>query len=296
MDMKEQLESFPFQIKEALKINYRIDPDKYDRLVIVGMGGSGLAGSLFEDFICDKINTPVLVCKNYLPSLTNKSLVMVFSYSGNTWETIKLYNEAKKKTKNIVCFASGGKLFGKEDFVHIPEGFSPRESVIFMLSALLVVIGRKKDVKVFDSLKKLDKNYAKGLAKKLKGRIPVIYSGSERFESVAYKWKIDFNETSKMFSHSGYFTEVLHNELEAEFPKNVKILVLLDKKKNYLNKSKKFFKFEEIEMKGKTDLEKIYYGVALGDYVAYYLALMRNKNPVVVSRIEKFKRLMKGGK
>ena len=301
MLMEEQLESFPFQIKEALKIKERISAKNLkniNKIVIFGMGGSGCAGTLFKDFLIDKIKTPIVISKNTFLPIDSKTLVFVLSYSGNTQETIRLYNYARKKTKQIFIFTSGGKLGKEKQIIKIPKGFAPRESVVFMVSAMLVLIGMKnylKDIKVLKFSEK-EKKSAKEIAKKLYGKIPIIYAGEEKLGALAYKWKINFNETGKSFAHSGFFTEINHNEIEAEMPKNVKILVLLNKDKNSFKIFNNFFKFEKIYLKGNNELERVFYGILLGDYTSYYLGLMNKKNPLKTPKIEKLKKLIKKNK
>ncbi len=291
MLMEEQLRSFPMQIREALKIKKRVDLKNMDKIVIFGIGGSGCAGELFRDFMIDKINLPVIKSKNIFPScLNSKTLVFVLSYSGNTKETIELYKKSRKKTKNIFILSSGGKLGKEKNIIHIPIGLAPRESVVFMMSAMLVLLGRKDDVKKFNSLKKFDKKIPEKIAKTLMGKIPVIYAGSEKLNSLAYKWKINFNETSKIFAHCNFFTEINHNEIEASFSKNIKVLVLVDKNYNFLKKIEKLVNLEKIKLLGKTELERIFYGILLGDYIAYYHAFLNKKNPLEINKVSYLKK------
>jgi glucose/mannose-6-phosphate isomerase len=286
MFMEEQLKSFPMQIKEALKINKRINLNNFDKIVLFGIGGSGCACSIFKDFIIDKLNIPIIESRNIFPSCLNKkTLVFIISYSGNTKEIIELYKKSMKKTKNIFILSSGGYLGKEKNVIYIPPGFVPRESTIFIISAILVLIGKGNYLKIFKSLKNFDEKNSEKIAKSLKNKIPVIYASSEKLRSVAYKWKINFNETSKIFAYYNFFTEINHNEIEAFFPNKFKILVITDKKYKFLNSVSKLINFEKIELLGASELEKIFYGILLGDYIAYHCAKLNKKNPLITDKI-----------
>ena len=62
------------------------------------------------------------------------------------------------------------------------------------------------------ALNKNGEKQAEELSLKLVGKIPIIYS-SDRMYAVAYKWKINFNETSKVHAFNDVFPELDHNEI-----------------------------------------------------------------------------------
>src|SRR4051812_44268414 len=101
--MKKLVLDFPIQLQEALIIgkNHRfIAPaNDFNNVVVTGLGGSGIGGSIVQNYVFDKLKIPFIVNKDYfLPAFVNKkSLVIVCSYSGNTEETLMALQEAKKK-------------------------------------------------------------------------------------------------------------------------------------------------------------------------------------------------------
>ncbi len=277
MLIEQQLQSFPEQIKIALKTKKRISLQRTNKIVVIGMGGSGIVGSLLQDYLSDKLNIPIITAKTNLPKIDSKTLVLVISYSGNTKETINLYKKAKKITKPIII-TSGGKLCIEKDAILVPKGFLPRLATPSLFFTILTILGKSKNIKL-----KNPQKLAKKIAKKLKNKIPIIYA-SEKFKSLAYKFQTDLNETAKVFAHSNFFPEINHNEIEANFPKNTKIFFLTDKDKP------KSFKAVTIKLKGKNELEKLTYGLLLSVYTSYYLALLNKKDPVTTKNIEKIKK------
>src|SRR5437868_1411329 len=98
--MKTLVDNFPNQLNEALKIAKvaTLTPSQKNiqNVIITGLGGSGIGGSIFLDLIAQKSKIPVSVNKDYfLPGFVNEnSLVIVSSYSGNTEETLAAMNVA----------------------------------------------------------------------------------------------------------------------------------------------------------------------------------------------------------
>ena len=81
-------------------------------IIIAGIGGSAIGGDLVKSYLAGKISIPLVVNRSYeLPSFANEeSLVIVSSYSGNTEETLAMFEEAVRRKLHIVCVTTGGKL------------------------------------------------------------------------------------------------------------------------------------------------------------------------------------------
>src|SRR5690606_27484807 len=100
---------------------------------LTGLGGSGIGGSIVQNYVADKMSVPFIVNKDYfLPSFVNKdTLVIASSYSGNTEETLSAMNQALKAKTTVICITSGGKLseISKKknlDCILLPAGMPPR--------------------------------------------------------------------------------------------------------------------------------------------------------------------------
>jgi len=149
--MKKLVLDFPIQLQEALIIgqNYRFKAttQSFANVVVTGLGGSGIGGSIVQNYVFDKLKTPFIVNKDYfLPAFVNKnSLVIVCSYSGNTEETIAALEQARKSQATIVCITSGGKvseIANKKhiDCILVPAGMPPRSCIGYSLVQILFTL------------------------------------------------------------------------------------------------------------------------------------------------------------
>jgi len=313
-NMLDLIRSFPRQIEEGYALGTGIELKPFTNIVVTGMGGSGLPGYLLKSYVSSRI---VLANRDYeLPKIVDKNwLVVVISYSGNTEETLAAFEDARRKKASVLAITSGGRLHDlckkyNFPFILIPGGLPPRAAVGYLFFSLLRVLAEQKvisnpqkEIKSAVSLLKKSKieEEAQRLAKKLKGKVPLVYS-SERLSVIAYRWKTQFNENSKIHAFSHTFSEMNHNELEGFESKlgNFITVFLEDDKDNKriikrmkIIKSlleKKGYECIEIKSKGKSLLEKLCYTMYLGDLAGYYLAEEYGVDPVEVDLIENLKK------
>jgi len=254
--MKKLVLDFPIQLQEALIIgkNHRfIAPvADFSNVVVTGLGGSGIGGSIVQNYVFDKLKIPFIVNKDYfLPAFVNKkSLVIVCSYSGNTEETIMAMQQAKKNKATIICITSGGKVAefaGAKhlDCILVPAGMPPRACLGYSLVQILYVlsyfglIGNHFEKEIKASVKQLKTNEADiekkamALAKKINGKLPIIYSAAS-FEGVAIRFRQQLNENSKLLGWQGAVPEMNHNELVGwRDDANDKVVILLRNSDDY---------------------------------------------------------------
>src|SRR5437870_5345874 len=100
--MKNLVENFPNQLAEALQIakNSKISAGKnIQNVLITGLGGSGIGGTIVAELASKQSKVPVTVSKDYfIPSFVSENtLVVVSSYSGNTEETLSAMELALAK-------------------------------------------------------------------------------------------------------------------------------------------------------------------------------------------------------
>ena len=91
--MKKLIQDFPIQLEEALSIggNYKFTTKKkaFANIVLTGLGGSGIGGSIVQNFLFDKLNIPFVVNKDYfLPAFVNENslgdrIFLFRKYRGN---------------------------------------------------------------------------------------------------------------------------------------------------------------------------------------------------------------------
>lgn len=309
----EVLEDFPHQCRKSLELpKGMIIPSDISNIVVCGMGGSAIGGDLLKTYLNETI--PVIVNRDYkLPKFVNEnSLIILVSYSGNTEETLNCYKEAKEKGCSIVAVSSDGKLAEKcKKTIKIPSGLQPRAAIGYLFFPIIGLLHNSGIIEVKnEELNEMlniikDVNYYKekgeALAKKIKGKIPVIYS-STLLEPVAYRFKTQINENSKQPAFNHVFPEMNHNELVGYKNMERKEFVAIfirDKEdhpriKKRMEICKKIIEkridVEEIETKGSYLLSRMFSAIYLGDFASYYLALFNREDPTPVNIIEYLKK------
>jgi len=309
LEMKELIEAFPEQLLEAIQIGKksRFTEHKADinNVLIAGLGGSGIGGSIVAEIVSDKANVPINVTKGYfIPAYINEnSLVIISSYSGNTEETVNAMQLALAKKAKVVCVTSGGKIeeIAKEnklDHVIIPGGMPPRACLGYSLTQLFFILDFFKIVRFdfiselnrsVELLKKEERNIQKeamDITLKIVGKIPVIYTTTNN-EGLAIRLRQQLNENSKVLCWHHVFPELNHNELVGWTQENQKlaILILRDPQEYSRNDariaiSKEVFEKHtstiiEIWAKGNSTIEKAFYLIHLGDWISWYLSEKR---------------------
>src|SRR5207237_3807566 len=86
--------------------------DAVNAVVVLGMGGSGIAGDMVAAVAQPFMPVPVVVAKSYeLPAFVGEgSLVFAVSFSGDTEETVEAASEAAVQGAKIVAVTQGGEL------------------------------------------------------------------------------------------------------------------------------------------------------------------------------------------
>jgi len=321
--MKQLIQAFPTQLQEALIIgqSYRFQTAKteFKNVVLTGLGGSGIGGSIVQNYVADKMSVPFLVNKDYfLPSFVNKdTLVIASSYSGNTEETLSAVNQALKAKATVVCITSGGKLseISKKknlDCILLPAGMPPRSCLGYSMTQVLYILqhfgyinndfekGIKASIKLLVSEEKDIQKQSKALAKKLIGKTPIIYSAGN-FEGVAVRFRQQINENGKMLCWHHVIPEMNHNELVGWRDKdNTRVVVFLRNEDDYartqmrmdINKPviKKYTpNIIELWSKGKSYFEKVFYIVNLTDWCSVYLADLHEVDAMDIKVIDHLK-------
>ena len=241
--MYNKIKNFPKQISNTIDNTKSLGiGSDYDKVVIVGMGGSAIAGLIIKDLL-PQVN--IVVERNYIPNtaINQNTLVIVSSYSGNTEETLSYYHSAKELTNNIFGITSGGKLLEalKDDnksYYILPEGYPPRSATGYALTVLVRLLDSSllEDISVdllqsYSDKLSLEESTAHVLAKKIYPTIPIIVT-EESLTSVGFRLKSQLNENSKMLSYNITLPEMNHNEIVGwqgkEIDKNILSLVWID--------------------------------------------------------------------
>jgi glucose/mannose-6-phosphate isomerase len=320
--MKTLVEGFTKQLQEALDIaNSAILTQKTNiqNIVVTGLGGSGIGGTILSELIQSECPIPVIVNKDYfLPKFVDSnSLVIISSYSGNTEETLSAMKQAIDKNAQIVCITSGGEVQAiaekyKFDTIIIPGGHPPRSCIGYSLVQLFKIIQFNGFVKtdllnqVQTSITLLNeendaiKVEATLIAKKLAHKIPVIYSlGS--CEGAAVRFRQQINENSKMLCWHHTLPEMNHNELVGWTEKNDSLAVVTFRTsfdyertiKRYEICKELFTKYShsvtDITAKGTSKVEQFFYLINIGDWISCYIADIKNIDATEVNVITNLK-------
>ncbi len=293
-------------LKEQLKFKEKVSvPSGTDNIVIAGMGGSGIAGKIFREFYS---GMPVYLVDDYnIPDFVSKSTMFIaISYSGNTEETVTATREAKAKGAHITTISSGALLhvLGNQRILIPRSDLQPRSATGYMLMPLLRGFGimpEGSEEGAYALLSVLDKNNAQCLAHAKAifkdSAIPIVY-GSAPFKSIAYRWKTQFNENSKVIGYSNSFPELNHNDTMAiahTYQREHMYFMVFEPEDSRIRKRIEVTskitqaKFHLITPKGGTALEKMFYLLHYGDYVTYHLGVLREISPTDVSLIEELK-------
>lgn len=240
------IRAYPLQLKQAWEEIDRlyIPPDykNVENVVVSGMGGSALGARIIDSYIVDKIRLPIEIYTEYhLPNYVNKNtLVISYSYSGNTEETVNATFEAIKKDAKVFCITTGGKIADIAHKEKIPvyefnpinnPSKEPRMSLGYSIGVYLslfhklgfVTIDRNKIDDAINSMYEFltefhenipnDKNLAYKYAMSLKNYIPVFIA-SEHLYGIAHAIKNQLNENSKTFALLFDIPELNHHLLE----------------------------------------------------------------------------------
>jgi len=319
------------QLKTDLEVSQGFTSIDYDRILIVGMGGSGVAGDVLKLILNKHTNIDVEVRKTYNLTKNHSStrpFCLFISYSGNTEETVSAVKDAINENLEWSVISSGGELLElatkyNKNFVKVPTGLQPRAAFGLMTKAVINFLPNSiksnflnasddagnylnnliEDVsnEVFD--------ISKNIANQIGTKTAVIYAGSELTYLVAQRWKTQINENSKSKAYVGFMPEIHHNEIlsweaDQEGSKNNFILILLrgDDHKKIDNR----FEFTKELIGSKVDIldvrnissenliKDLLHLVLIGDLVSVELANQLKIDPFNIDAIENLKKKLKG--
>ena len=321
--MKSLIQNFSNQLSEALLIGESAkltdSIHKISNILICGMGGSGISGNILNELVNNEVNVPINICKGYfIPNyVSENTLVIISSYSGNTEETINCMNMVIQKKAKVVCITSGGTIEkiaieNNFDYIIIPGNMPPRSCLGYSLIQMFYVLHFnnlisdnfknefKKSILLIENENSIIIKDAEEIAKVLFKKTPIIYSTTNN-EAIAIRFRQQLNENSKVLCWHNTIPEMNHNELVGWASKNesLAVLILLDETDYKKNKIRAGLNLEVIKKyaysvtviysKGETAIEKAIYFINLCDWISIYLAEMREVDPVEVNVITELK-------
>jgi glucose/mannose-6-phosphate isomerase len=329
-DMLGAIEQMPKHLSEGLRRGRMSGLPRFDpkEVIVCGMGGSAIGGDLMAEWMSHSSEVPCRVCRSYkLPGHVGKnSLVIVASYSGNTEETLSMFEDARKKRAKVVAISSGGQLAQLADSLSVPfakinTGLMPRASLGYVFGAMMGVVERsgvasqekqlEETVRVLGSVNSYCKpsvptsdNPAKVLAHELLTSVPVIV-GYDLSKPVAKRWANQLNENSKSMAFSAEIPEMDHNEIvgwmKDQRSKGYASVFLehdrrptpmrrrIDATKEMLGRNAPVYSVDAV---GLSPLAIMFSLVVIGDYTSTYLAFLRNEDPSSNEPIDELKAVL----
>jgi glucose/mannose-6-phosphate isomerase len=328
LGMPDQLRDAMWRVESA-----GLEPhDAPGGLIIAGMGGSAIGGLLARAALGDRASRPIVIARDYaLPAwATPDTTVLCSSYSGDTEETLAVYEAAGALGARRIVTTTGGKLAEAAraegvPVIPIPGGFQPRAAVAYSLVVALEVAGicgagehlhSEIDVAAAHAEKLVEAwspdapgdCLAKELARGLHGTIPQI-AGAGLTSPIAYRWKTQLNENANTPCFSGELPELDHNDIagwEGAAELGRFSAVFLDDSDLHPRVRQRIeltrgliaghaaatFRVESI---GETRTDRLVSLVLLGDLVSLYVAALRGVDPSDVETLVRLKRTLATG-
>lgn len=327
--MRDLILNFPKQAEEAVAIgraaSVRINAKKVRAIVVSGLGGSAIGGDLLRAYLSGTCRVPVFVNRHYrFPAFVGPdTLVIVSSYSGNTEETVASYREAVRRKAQVLCITSGGAVLRmakryRHPVIVIPGGLPPRAALGYSFFPMLLAVSRLGFVK--DQTKAVNEtlallrtlaaeyadhdapgNAALALARTLHGRLPLIYSGPERFDTVNVRWRGQITENAKTLAFGHVFPELNHNEIVGwevlqGLMKQMHVVMLRDEEDHprvqlRMEVTKGIIApmaagVTEVRSRGRSLLARMFSLLVLADWLSFYLAMLNGVDPTPVKKID----------
>ncbi len=230
--------ALPEQVAAAATLGAEVDglPEReaVEQVVVLGMGGSGVAGDVVAAIAGPFMPVPVLVTKGHEApaSVGDGTLCFAISYSGDTEETVEAAQAAAASGAKMVVLSTGGalgRLAASWDAPHVvlPECPMPRAGIGSVSIPPLVILERiglfpGAAQYVADAVEQMqrrrDKLIVDGgpgqqLARAIGRTIPVVYGGDAVGAVAAYRFKCQVNENAKAPAFWAGLPEMAHNEI-----------------------------------------------------------------------------------
>jgi glucose/mannose-6-phosphate isomerase len=291
--------------------------DSIENVVVLGMGGSGIAGDVCAAIAGPFMPVPVTVHKGYAPPqfVDEHTLVFAVSCSGNTEETLEAASMAAMAGSRVVAVSSGGELAalaGEWDAPHIAVPTSipqPRAAIGALSIPLLVVLesvglfpGAEQWISAAVAQLKIrrdqlvrDGNDAAALARRLGRQMPLIYGGGDLGAVAALRWKAQFNENAKVAAFWNTIPELTHNEVcgwgqNGDVTRQIFRLINLRHDYEHPQIARRFAlisevvdevvaDIEEVRAEGEGALAQMFDLVLFGDFVSLHRAVQEGIDP-----------------
>lgn len=329
--MFEWTAGLPEQVAEAARAARGVEglPPKssIEHVVVLGMGGSGIAGDILQATAGPFMAVPVVTVKSYeLPAFVgDATLVFAISCSGNTEETLEAATEAAMQGAKIVAVTRGGALaklaagWGSP-VIGVPEVPQPRSALGALAIPPLVVLeeiglfpGASQwiDLALLQLRRRRDQlvapgNPAEELARRIGRTMTLVHGGGTIGAAAAQRWKTQINENAKAPAFWAAHPELCHNEVvgwgqHGDVTRQLITQVSLRHDSEHPQVMRRFeltaeytrevlSSIEEVRAEGEGDLAQLFDLILFGDFVSLHLAYQEGVDPGPVPVLEDLKR------
>ena len=334
-NMLGQIDALPKQLQSAWELGQQLPLPNFSgitRVLISGMGGSAIAADLLAACLAPDCPVPIFVHRDYdLPSWVcgPETLVIVSSQSGNTEETLAVFDAALQARCRLLAVCTGGELEQRSAAQHLPvwkfvHAGPPPAAVGFSFGLLLAAFARLRLVpdpeqdllealagmrsqqETLRAQAPVAQNPAKRMAGQLMGRWVNVY-GSGILAPVARRWKTQLNELAKAGAGFEFLPEADHNALAGlvnpESLMQTMTLFLCSPSDHPCNRLRADLTRHEFMLagmntdvyhaNGESRLAHLWTALHFGDYLAYYLAMAYGMDPMPDETLQNLKAALK---
>lgn len=297
-----------------------VDAGDVEKVIVTGMGGSGIVGDMLATIALEFSRLDVRVFKDfYIPRnlIDSNTYVLPISYSGNTLETISSTLISLEGRAKIGVITSGGRLLDLAKSKNLPYavirgGLAPRLALPMMLIASIRLLSScgleilslhtlRSSIEV---LSKVDEalNLAKSIADLLSECSTPTIVASTRYQALAFRFKNELNENSKIPAKVEILPELFHNDIVGwENPKTKDIAILINSDLEYENKLIKFYDdylqsqgIKTINLRlGGNIVERFFLGSLIAGITSVYVAQLRGLDPLATHSINRYKNVVR---
>jgi glucose/mannose-6-phosphate isomerase len=335
LDMFGVTAAFPEQVQAAAEVAAGVEGlpshDDIDSVVVLGMGGSGIAGDVVAAVADPFLPVPLTVTKGYAPPgfVGPGTLCFAVSFSGNTEETVESAQAAAAAGAHVVVVSCGGELASlapgwQAPFVPVPDDIpQPRAALGALAVPMLVLLekvglfpGASSWVSAAVSQLAIRRDAvfsgdsAADIARTIGPTIPLLVGAGPVGAVAAQRWKAQVNENAKAPAFTAAIPEMCHNEIcgwgqHGDVTRQVFTLVELRHDEEHPQESRRFdlirdllaevvHEVVEVRAVGDGALAQLFDLTLLGDFVSLHMAAQAGIDPGPVPVLEDLKAALAG--
>ena len=335
LDMFGVTAGFPEQVARAAGVAAGVEglpsADEVDNVLVLGMGGSGIAGDVLAAVGGPFVPVPIVVAKGYAPPsfVGPGTLCFAVSFSGNTEETLEAAQAAAAAGARMVVVTSGGELGAlapswQAPQVPLPSDIPMPRAGLGALAVPLVLLLEKVglfpgatgwvDAAVAQVESRRDALYSDGsaaaIARTIGRTIPLVFGAGPLGAVAAGRWKAQVNENAKAPAFSAVYPELCHNEVvgwgqHGDMTRQVFTLVELRHDEEHPQELRRFelvrdlmaevvHDVVEVRAEGEGPLAQLFDLTLTGDVVSLHLAAQEGIDPGPIPVLDDLKRALAG--